>query len=251
MKTTAWLRDDETIGIEIAQMLGASISHILSDGGADGHVWKLDDGRVMKASFTQHDPAVSLGILELQENGGHPLIPQVDHVFLHYDKRDLNTPIYIMVRQDLPDFNPVEGMDWHAHNKWTSHQSCTYPNIMDWHAHDEWDKNLDALNQMVRKGADCGVLDLVSQVMRNPILSDSPYLKNLLSVANAIEAFQQELGVYVVDLCASNLGMLENGLPTIRDWGHVLQCPTDLMDKVQCGELIRLETIIISSYYTH
>lgn len=196
-------RSDETIGDDIASRLGLSVVRCLSQNGADGHVWLLDDGRVMKASWSEDDAAAALALMQACDDGFlHPAIPRVDDLFLHMDPRDPRNPIYVIVREDIDDLDlsTIPGQ----------------PSERDWR---------ESLVHVNCLASDSQKPNALKHALETGQLAGRPYSEPLQELAEALVYFGEVVGVRVVDISDRNVGVLADGTITVRDWGICKSVP--------------------------
>lgn len=193
-----FLRDDVGVGLDIADYTGLSVTSVLGEGGCDGHVYELSDGRVMKVSFSENDAMVAQDLME------HPdaMLPVIYNVNLYKDSRDLNVPIFVIIREELSDIE--EFRQWkQSSNMPRSHIDNELKKIL---GHSIYKQEGEVIfdNQHFKHE-----LEMLPEYIR-PVVSD---------IFTAIQNLYNHTGFLTIDLHYDNFGRSQDGTIKVRDWG--------------------------------
>lgn len=208
---------DPLIGYRIAERMGLDISKPLGLFGADGHVYKLGDGRVLKISFREEECAVSKILFDLYQTKILPdFLPEVYLVDIDHSESSENEKVYIIIRENIEDFNPpCDPEDWQL--------------IMD-EFKAIWSYRGHAMKAFLKEWDKTPEIGFV--------------LREIHKVANIL---LKTYGVMVHDLKDDNIGVLSNGCLTIRDMG---QCkpPTSVLKAVRARDFPCVELSLARTF---
>jgi hypothetical protein len=203
-------REDETLGAKIAERLGLKVDYLLSGRGCDGYVYQLTNRQVMKTSWSKSDAITSLGILHLQhDNDYHPILPIVHDLRTYHDKKDPNATIYIIIRDDIKDYIPSE-------------KSIIRPNMLP-----QFDSECEnQMNHLEKLAKQLKRLSHREFIQAAHDIHQSYKMSSYQKLAwNIMVTFYEQLGIVLGDFTPSNLGILQNGEITFRDWGVCNRSP--------------------------
>ena len=201
-------------GYSVADVLGVEIREEYGDG-EDGSVFLLDDGRVMKVTWSATEAAICLGLMEAQETHGcHPAVPWVSLVAMHETEECVPLPDgttrrhairrYVVIRDDMPDPR------------------------MPYDRQGGWRLDLDSIALWASEG----------WLGDPPELVSPPRLReDALSVAASLQWIEAVTGALVTDLHDGNVGRTPAGGVGMRDLGRADGVRQDLMDRVRAGDL--------------